>query len=118
MVPAPPDMSRIRRLLIVKLSAIGDMVHALPVAAALSDAFSHLEISWAVEEMSAPMLTGNPYLKEVIVIPAEWRVNRFSLASARRFRTMSRELQKRQFEVALDLQGLSKSALIAWASGA
>ncbi len=114
----PPDMKTIRRVLIVKLSAIGDLVHALPVSAALGDAFPHLELTWIVEPMSAPMVTGNPYLKEVIVLPAEWRINRFSPQAFRRFRALSRDLRARGFDMALDLQGLSKSALVAWASGA
>lgn len=114
----PPDMSKVQRLLIVKLSSIGDVVHALPVSAALGEAFPHLEISWIVEQMSAPMVEGNPYLKEVIVLPADWRKNRFGLKALRNFRSLKQDLRSRQFDVAIDLQGLSKSALIAWASGA
>jgi len=111
-------MSRIRRVLIVKLSAIGDVVHALPVSAALGDTFPHLEITWIVEPMAAPMVQGNPYLKEVIVLPAEWRQSRLSLSSLRRLLALRRDLRSRRFDIALDLQGLSKSALVAWASGA
>jgi heptosyltransferase-1 len=114
----PPDMRAIRRVLIVKLSSIGDVVHALPVSAALGNAFPHLEISWIVEQMSAPIVEGNPYLNEVIVLPAEWRKQRFSGASLRRFLGLRRYLRSRQFDMALDLQGLSKSALVAHASGA
>ncbi len=114
----PPDMSRVRRLLIVKLSSIGDVVHALPVSAALGESFPHIEISWIVEEMSAPMLTGNPYLKEIIRIPVAVRQNRLSFGSIGGFAALRRELHSRHFDVALDLQGLSKSALVAWASGA
>ena len=77
----PPDMSRVERILIVKLSSIGDVIHALPVSAALHDAFPHVELSWVVEEMSAPMVTGNPCLHEVIVLPASMRKQRFSPAS-------------------------------------
>jgi len=118
MPPAPPDMRQVRRLLIVKLSSIGDVIHALPFGAALAEAHPGLEISWIVEEMSAPMVAGNPCLKEVIVLPQEWRVARFSAASLRRFLALARSLRERRFDVAVDLQGLSKSALVAWASGA
>src|SRR5437588_5982324 len=99
MPPTPPDMRAIERVAIVKLSAIGDLVHALPVSAALGDAYPHLEISWIVEPMSAPMVTGNPYLKEVIVLPAEWRINRFSPAAVRDFRALSRDLHAREFDL-------------------
>jgi heptosyltransferase-1 len=111
-------MRSVKRLLIVKLSSIGDVVHALPVSAALGEAFPHLEISWVVEQMSAPMVQGNPYLKEVIVLPPEWRKNRLSPSGMSAFSRMRRELGARGFDVAIDLQGLSKSAIVAWASGA
>src|SRR5579862_9115091 len=114
----PPDMNRVRHVLIVKLSAIGDVVHALPISAALGDAFPHLELTWIVEELAAPIVQGNPYLKEVIVLPAAWRKQRVSMTSARRVLALARDLRSRRFDVALDLQGLSKSALVAWASGA
>ncbi len=117
-MPISPDMRGIKRILIVKLSSIGDVVHALPVSAALGDAFPHIEISWVVEQMSAPMVQGNPYLKEVIELSPDWRQNRLSAQSVRRFGELRRDLRSREFDIALDLQGLSKSALIAWASGA
>lgn len=115
--PVPPDMSRVRRVLIVKLSAIGDVVHALPVSAALGDAFPHLEITWIVEESAAPMVQSNPYLKEVIILPNRMK-KRLSPATLPLFLALRRDLRSRRFDIALDLQGLSKSALIAWASGA
>ena len=49
MTPSPIDPTKISRVLIVKLSAIGDILHALPVSAALKDSYPHWEISWAVE---------------------------------------------------------------------
>jgi heptosyltransferase-1 len=110
-------MSCVRRVLIVKLSAIGDVVQALPVSAALGDAYPHLEMTWVVEESAAPMVEGNPYLKEVLVLPNRMK-KRLSPATIPLFLALRRNLRARKFDVALDLQGLSKSALIAWASGA
>ena len=113
-----PDMARVRRVLIVKLSAIGDVVHALPVSAAIGEAFPHIELTWLVEERAAPMVLGNPYLKEVIVLPMEWRRRRFHMATATDFLRVARRLRTKKFDISLDLQGLSKSALLAVASGA
>ncbi len=113
----PPDMSTIKKILIVKLSSIGDVVHALPVSAALGDAFPNIEISWVVEQMSAPIVKDNPYLKEVIVLPSEWR-SRGSISALHRFSAIRSEIRRREFDMAIDLQGLSKSALVAWGSGA
>src|SRR5215831_4094031 len=106
---ALPDLRSARRLLIIRLSSIGDVVHALPVSAALGESFPHVELTWVVEEMSAPMVRGNPYVKEVFELPKDLR-KRFSFKSAGRFLQLMRELRSRRFDIAIDLQGLSKSA--------
>jgi len=113
----PPDMRTVERVAIVKLSAIGDVVHALPVSAALKEAFPKIHLTWIVEQMSAPMVEGNPYLDEVIVLPARLR-DRLSFTSLRGFAAVRSDLRAKRFDLALDLQGLSKSALVTWASGA
>jgi heptosyltransferase-1 len=111
-------MQKVRRILIVKLSSIGDVVHALPVSAALGDAFPHVEITWIVESMSAPIVRCNPYLADVIEVPGALRDRRFSPGSVGSFLSMARELRRRRFDIAIDLQGLSKSAAMTFASGA
>jgi heptosyltransferase-1 len=114
----PPDMRSVRRVLIIKMSAMGDIVHALPVAAALGEAYPHLEISWFVEAPLAPLLTGNPYLTEVITLP---KYRGRDLRTLRCLRDVGRHLhavRRRRFDLTLDLQGLTKSATVAYASGA
>jgi heptosyltransferase-1 len=110
-------LRQVERLLIVKLSSIGDVVHALPVSAALGRAFPHLEITWLVEERSAPVVLGNPYLKDVMVLPDDWH-DPLRAGVLKRWRDLARRLRERRFEVALDLQGLTRSAALVWASGA
>jgi heptosyltransferase I len=114
-LPVPPDMSQIERILIVKVSSLGDVVQALPVSAALGDAFPHVKLTWLVGEQAAPLVWGNPYLHEVIVIPGDWYRR---LSAPWRLIALRRELQARRFDMAIDLQGLSPSALIAWLAGA
>ena len=114
----PPDMQSVQRVLIIKMSAMGDIVHALPVAAALKEAYPHLEISWFVEAPLAPLLTGNPTLKEVISLP---KYRGKDLRSFRCLQDVGRHLRavrERRFDLTLDLQGLTKSATVAYASGA
>ena len=118
MPSTPPDLRSIQRVLIVKMSAIGDVVHALPVSAALGRAYPHLEISWVVERNSYPMVEGNPFLKEVIQLPEDLKTNRLSFSSWKRFAEVRAMLRERRFDLAIDLQGLSKSAIVTWASGA
>jgi len=98
------------RVLIVRLSAIGDVVHTLPVLAALHRA-GH-EVFWLVEPPARPLLEGHALLRNVV---AAAPARRASLAAARATR---RALHTERFDVALDLQGLWKSAVWARLSGA
>lgn len=118
MTPPAVDMASVRRVLIIKLSAMGDILHALPVSSALGEAYPHLEISWAVEEMFVPLLAGNPYVRHVIPLP-KLRGSRLRSAAFRRdYFHRLRDIRSQRFDLSLDLQGLTKSALIASASGA
>jgi heptosyltransferase-1 len=113
------DFRQIRRILLIRLSSIGDVVHALPVSAALGQAHPEIEISWLVEEMSAPIVEGNPYVKEVIVIPrSRWKKGRTSPLSWAEQWAFLASLRKRGFDLTLDLQGYAKSGVYAFATGA
>ena len=103
-------------ILIVKLSAIGDVVHALPVAHALKTCFPDARITWVVEKPAYDLLTHHPDIDEIIVFdkPKFKSVAGF-INHAPDF---IRELRSRHFDLALDLQGLFKSAAIAFVSGA
>ena len=112
------DLNGVQRVLIVKLSAIGDVIHALPVAAALKETYPHLLIDWAVEEPFVPLLSGNPCLQNVIPLP-KLRGSRLRSAGFRRdYRKRLQALRENRYDVSLDLQGLTKSAVVAVASGA
>ena len=120
-MPSPPiDLNRVKRLLILRLSSIGDVTHALPLSAALKEAFPHLEITWIVEEMSAEIVTGNPNLHEVIVVPrSRWKRGRWRSPQVwREYGAFVKTLRSRRFDVTLDLQGYAKSAFMALATGA
>lgn len=117
---APPvEMRRIERVAIVKLSSIGDVVHALPVSAALKRSFPHLQITWITEERCAEMVTGNPYVHEVLTVPGKaWRHGAWSPRVWREVRQMVDILRSHRFQMTIDLQGLLKSAVVAWLTGA
>jgi heptosyltransferase-1 len=116
----PVDLRACQRLLIIRLSSIGDVLHALPVSAALGRSFPHLEITWVVEEMAAEVVTGNPYLKDVIILPRKrWKTGRFTSPQVwREYGAFLKDIRARRFDITLDLQGYAKSAFIALASGA
>lgn len=115
-----PDLRNVKRVLIIRLSSIGDVTHALPIAAALKDSFPHLELTWLVEEMSADIVAGSPCLDEVLVIPrARWKQGRLKSPKVwGEYLSFLRDLRRRRFDVTLDLQGYAKSALFALATGA
>ena len=109
------------RILIVRLSALGDIVHALPVLNALRKAFPAAEIDWLVEENYASTLGLATGLNRRIVVRATANIDSGSVvsfaSSGGYFRAMS-FLRSQRYEAALDLQGLLKSATWARASGA
>lgn len=112
------EMHQIQRVLITKLSAMGDILHALPVSAALGKAFPHLEISWACEEMFEPLLSGNPFLSNIITLP-KLKIKSLKSSNYRsEYLRYLKDIRSRKFDLAIDLQGLTKSALISLASGA
>src|SRR3989442_9796205 len=96
------------RILIIKPSSLGDIVHALPTVAALRRRFPSARITWLVKREWAAVLEDNPHLDEVLALdlspkgwPAAWRAVRAG-----------------RFDTVVDLQGLLRSALLGWISGA
>ncbi|MGD9723854.1 MAG: glycosyltransferase family 9 protein [Pirellulales bacterium] len=100
------------RILIVRLSAIGDVVHGLPVLCALRAAYPQAFLAWVVEGRTAEILRCHPALDELIVVPRGW------LKRAREVWTLARTLRRLEFDTAIDVQGLTKSAVAARLSGA
>jgi heptosyltransferase-1 len=110
-------------ILIVKLSAIGDVVHCLPVAAALKAALPDSRVTWLVDKGTAELLHDNPCIDEVIAFEGKsWSREFNSPGSWPRImatmRSFYKELRGKQFDVALEMQGLFKSGLLALLSGA
>ncbi|GAB6099426.1 hypothetical protein JCM16358_13050 [Halanaerocella petrolearia] len=109
------------KILIVRLSAIGDVIHALPVARAVRESYPEAEISWIVEEKAKDLVVDNPNLDQVILLTkAEWK-DKFKenkWQTLKEFRSFFKELQKNDFDLVLDVHGLFKSGLTAYLSGA
>lgn len=102
------------KILIVKLSSIGDIVHTLPALSAIYRALPEAEISWVVEERSAEILRGNPLLKHLIEVDTRSLrggkvIEEILLDTGRQIK----KLRVSDFDIALDFQGLLKSATIA-----
>lgn len=112
MKPAP-------RLLLVRLGSMGDIVHALPVVATLRAAFPEARLDWLVEARWQELIELNPDVSNVIPVDTYvWRRNLLRPGTWRSLAGLVRTLRQAEYEVALDLQGLYKSALPAWLSRA
>lgn len=107
LLPPPADLSR---LLVVKTSSIGDVIHALPVVQAIKEAAPRLTLDWVVRRRCADVLRGNPHIDRLYVLP-----DKPSLGELRALRA---GLRAERYDLALDMQGLLLSGLVTRLSGA
>jgi heptosyltransferase I len=115
-------MAAAERIALVKLSSLGDVVHALPVAATLKAARASVRLTWIAERREAALLREHPALDEVVVVDTRgWRRARRPAevrAALAEVLALRRRLAAARFDVAIDLQGLIKSGAIAAATRA
>ena len=97
-----------RKVLVLKSSSLGDIIHALPAVSALRQLWPNARITWLVKQSWAPILKGNPDLNEV------WPVD----FSVRCWPALLRKLRQGAYDVVVDFQGLFRSGLLSWLSGA
>jgi len=101
-------------ILIVKLSSLGDVVHAMPAVQDLRAALPHARIDWVVERGFAPLVARCEGVQRVI--PCElrrWRRAPLARSTRHEWRAFRNDLHRQSYDAVLDLQGLTKSALIA-----
>jgi 3-deoxy-D-manno-octulosonic-acid transferase/heptosyltransferase-1 len=108
-------------ILIVKLSAIGDVIHTLPSLAALRKLYPDAHITWVVEEAAAELITNHPYLNDVIISRRKKWAKDLQNGQIRRplreIRSFLKELRKRPYDLVIDFHGLLKSSIIVLLSG-
>ena len=122
LAPAPAATVRPksqRRILIVRLGSMGDIIHSLPVVAALKESFPDWEIDWLVESRWRDLPQGNPPLSRIVECDTlEWRKHPLSPGAWASFRATIGALKERRYDSALDLQGSLKSAVASTLAGA
>ncbi len=112
---SPLAEKSLNSLLLIKPGSFGDILHALPCAAGIKRALPHIRLTWIVDERWQPLLAGNPYLDETVIFPRQrFRGLGGKLASV----PWAFGLRRLRPDVALDLQGLLRSGLMARLSGA
>lgn len=97
------------RFLLIRLSSLGDVIHTLPAAAALRDAFPSAQMDWVIDPRWARLLEGNPGLNEVISVDRK---------SARSVAKAVVRLRAAKYTCAIDFQSLYKSAILGFVSRA
>jgi heptosyltransferase I len=125
------EKAGIERLLVVRLSAMGDVIHTLPAVYALRAAFPQATVGWLVEERWAELLCapGSPrrgpcspqrlLVDQVHTVNLKaWRESLFGIHTAQQIATVWNDIRAARYDVAVDLQGALRSALLARWSGA
>jgi len=103
------------KILIVKLSSLGDVVHTMPAVQDIRRALPQAQIDWVVERSFAPLVQRCAGVRRVI--PCElrrWRKAPLSATTRAAWAAFKSELQREAYDAVIDLQGLTKSALVAW----
>ncbi|MBI3620917.1 MAG: glycosyltransferase family 9 protein [Nitrospirae bacterium] len=96
------------RLLIVKPSSFGDIIHTLPALDAVHRSWPRTAVDWIVKPEWMPLLQGHPMLREALPFPMSWRA----------WRRMIPLVRQRRYEMVLDLQGLLRSGVLSLCTGA
>ena len=106
------------KVLIVKISALGDVVHALPVLTYLKSVDPAVEIDWLVEKSFAPLLEGHPLIRRVHALEMKALRRQGWTKAVSGVLAVIKELRREKYDLVLDLQGNSKSGLFTLLSGA
>jgi predicted lipopolysaccharide heptosyltransferase III len=110
-----------KNILIVRLSAIGDVLHCTPLTRALREKYPEARISWIVADKSKDVLLGNPFLDEIVVWDKdEWRniLGTDLVTGYQAFRTLQKSIQAEQYDMIVDVHAQFIPGLITWKSGA
>ncbi|MDH3504981.1 MAG: glycosyltransferase family 9 protein [Nitrospirota bacterium] len=97
-----------QRILVIKLSSLGDIVHTLPAVSALRQRFPHARLTWLVKEVWAAILEGNPDIDDTLSVDVSWR----------NWPKIIRTLRSGQFDLVVDFQGLFRSGILGAMTGA
>jgi heptosyltransferase-1 len=102
-------------ILIIKTSALGDIIHALPLLDYLHQVSPGVRVDWVVEEAFLELLSGNPLIDRLITVAFKrWRKSPFAFETAREVGAFRRRLQEREYDLVFDIQGNTKSGLVCW----
>lgn len=103
------------RVLLIKTSSMGDVIHTLPALTDASRALPGIQFDWVIEESFAEIPAWHPQVAEIIPVALRrWRRGLFTRETREGWRQLRNKLRHRQYDMILDAQGLVKSAMLTW----
>lgn len=111
--------AKIKNILIVKPSALGDIVHSLPFLAALNKQFPKANIDWIVADGLHRFLEDHPMIRKLWVIKKdEWKKKQRIFSTLKEINELRKGLKSARYDVCIDLSGLLRSGIMTWLSNA
>jgi heptosyltransferase I len=107
-----------KKILIIKPSALGDIILALPALSAIKHSFPQASVSWLVRPEFAPLITGHPYIDDIILFDRK-RLSKwwYDADSFKAFSSLVKQLKAGQFDLVFDFQGLFRTGYFSWVTG-
>jgi len=108
-----------RKILVIKPSSLGDVVHSLPFLNALSEGFPKAEIHWVIAKGLEGLLDGHPMISKLWIINKDdWKKITGVRTTIKELRSLFKSLKAEKYDLVVDLQGLFRSGILAKATGA
>ena len=102
-----------KKILIIRLSAIGDTIHTLPLVNSLKEKYPDCHIGWVVEDKAALFVQGHKNVDSCYIIPKKtWQKRGFSVKNIREFLEITEKINQEQYDIVIDTQQLFKSAIL------
>ncbi|HBG93297.1 MAG TPA: lipopolysaccharide heptosyltransferase II [Nitrospiraceae bacterium] len=109
----------LRKILVIKPSSLGDIVHSLPFLNVLRDSFPKAEIHWIIARGLEGLLEGHPMINKLWIINKDdWKRIKGAGATIKELRSLFKSLKAERYDIVIDLQGLLRSGILAKATGA
>jgi len=105
--------NKIKKVLILRLSALGDTIHTLPVAYAIKKSYPDCKIGWVVEDKAKLFIENNPLIDHCYIIPKkQWKKRGLSIQNIKEFKEIIDKINKENYDIVLDTQQLFKSSCL------
>lgn len=106
------------KILIIRLSALGDTIHTLPLAYAIKQKYPNIQLDWVVEDKASKFIINNPLINKVYELPKKkWKASKDKIKNLKEFWKIIKEIKQEKYDIVIDTQQLLKSSVIMGLSG-